>query len=115
MTPEQSAAEYGYLTTRGRVTGRDHTIEIWFAHDGKAAYVLAGDGDNSDWCRNIEADPAVTFVVEDQVVGRRARRVVDPAEDAIARRVVCDKYQPGYGEDLSEWRDEATPFAVDLD
>ncbi|OFW50892.1 MAG: hypothetical protein A2146_01070 [Actinobacteria bacterium RBG_16_67_10] len=114
MTPDQEAADYGYLTTIGRVTGRPHTIEIWFARHGGTVYLLAGDGANSDWCRNVEENAAVEFVVDDEIVGRRASPVTDPAEDALARRVVVGKYQAGYGEDLTEWRDDATPFAVDL-
>lgn len=115
MTPEQSAMAFGYLTTRGRVTGRDHTVEIWFAdHDG-VAYVLAGDVAGSDWCRNIATDSRVSFAVAGSIVGRSARQVVEPTEDALARQVVFGKYQPGYGDDLTEWRDTATPFAIDLD
>jgi len=115
LTEQQANADFGYLTTTGRVTGREHTIEIWFAHHDGVAYLLAGDGAHSDWCRNVDADPRVTFVIDGEVVGRTARRVVDPAEDALARRIVFDKYQPGYGGDLVEWREGATPFAVDLD
>lgn len=115
LTPGEAAADYGYLTTTGRVTGREHTIEIWFAHHDGAAYLLAGDGAHSDWCRNVDADPRVTFVVEGRAVGHTARRVDEPAEDALARRIVFQKYQPGYEGDLVEWRDGATPFAIDLD
>jgi len=115
VRPEQAVADFGYLTTRGRMTGREHTIEIWFAiHDG-TVYLLAGDAKNSDWCRNIEADGSVTFVVDGETVGRSARRVVDPVEAATAREVVFAKYHPGYGGDLVEWRNGATPYAVDLD
>ena len=35
-------------------------------------------------------------------------------EDARARRLVFDKYQPGYGGDLTDWRARALPVAVDL-
>jgi deazaflavin-dependent oxidoreductase (nitroreductase family) len=114
MTPEQAEADYGYLTTRGRITGHPHTIEIWFAEHGGIAYLLAGDGDRSDWCRNIDAHPEVALIVGDEVVGERARRVLDPAEQAIARTVVFDKYQARYDGDLVEWRDGATPYAVEL-
>ena len=31
-----------YLTTVGRVTGRPHTIEIWFAREGSTVYMLSG-------------------------------------------------------------------------
>jgi hypothetical protein len=31
-----------YLTTTGRVSGRPHTIEIWFALQDRTLYVLSG-------------------------------------------------------------------------
>jgi deazaflavin-dependent oxidoreductase (nitroreductase family) len=115
LTPREAGADFGYLTTTGRVTGKEHTVEIWFAHHDGTVYLLAGDGRNSDWCRNVDADPRVTFVVDGRAVGHAARRVTDPDEDALARRIVFDKYQPGYGGDLVGWRDGASPFAIDLD
>ena len=39
--------DFCYLTTRGRVTGRPHEIEIWFAVDGDTVYLLSGGGDRS--------------------------------------------------------------------
>jgi hypothetical protein len=34
--------DFCYLTTVGRVTGRPHTIEIWFAREGSTLYMLSG-------------------------------------------------------------------------
>ncbi len=34
--------DFCYLTTTGRVTARRHTIEIWFALNGRTLYMLAG-------------------------------------------------------------------------
>jgi deazaflavin-dependent oxidoreductase (nitroreductase family) len=107
-----------YLTTTGRVSGRPHTIEIWFALHGRTLYLLSGGGDRSDWVRNLQSDPAVTVRL-----GRRdgaelpgRARVVEAGtdEDELARRLVAGKYQPGYGGDLSGWRRSALPVAVDL-
>ena len=36
-----------YLTTRGRRTGRPHTIEIWFVVIGASAYLMAGGRDRA--------------------------------------------------------------------
>ncbi len=47
-----------YLTTAGRVSGRPHTIEIWFALQGRTLFLLSGGGDRSDWVRNLRRDPA---------------------------------------------------------
>jgi hypothetical protein len=43
------------------------------------------------------------------------RAVVDEEEQATARRLVFDKYQPGYGGDLTEWRERSLPMAIDLE
>jgi deazaflavin-dependent oxidoreductase (nitroreductase family) len=111
--------QFCYLTTTGRKSGRPHTIEIWFAGRGATLYVLSGGGERSDWVRNLRHDPAVSVRI-----GRRDRReragrarVVEAGspEDGLARRLLFDKYQPGYGGDLAGWRDASLPVAVDLD
>lgn len=104
---------YCYLTTTGRVTGTPHRIEIWFALADGIVYVLSGGRDESDWVRNLIAVPTVTLELGDEVRTTTAR-VVDPAspEDALARSLLVDKYQPGYGEDLTVWGRTALPVAI---
>ena len=115
---EQGDQPFCYLTTTGRVSGRAHTIEIWFALQGRTLYLLSGGGDRSDWVRNLRRDPAVTVRIgRRDAAGLPGRaRVVEPdsEEDELARRLVAGKYQPGYGGDLSGWRVSALPVAVDL-
>jgi hypothetical protein len=48
-----------YLTTTGRRSGLDHTIEIWFALDQTTLYMLAGGREKSDWVRNARQTPQV--------------------------------------------------------
>ncbi len=116
MTNVQKLAHeaYCYLTTTGRVTGRPHTIEIWFGLEDQILYMLAGDGTGADWVKNALREPEVSVRIGEQHFGGRARLVDDPQEDARARRIVVEKYQPGYGEDLSSWGRTALPLAVDL-
>ena len=104
---------YGYLTTTGRVTGGAHEVEIWFAVTGGVIYLLSGSGGRSDWCRNLDADPAATFTVAGSVRRVRGRRVTDPAEDATARAAVFEKYRSRYAGDLVDWRQASAPFALD--
>jgi deazaflavin-dependent oxidoreductase (nitroreductase family) len=106
--------DFCFLTTRGRVTGRPHEIEIWFAADGDTLYLLSGGGARSDWVRNLRADPAVTVRVHDAGYDAVARVVDDPAEERRARTLVFDKYQPRSGGDLATWRESALPIALDL-
>lgn len=103
-----------YLTTTGRVSGRPHTIEIWFAHHDGTIYMLADNGRGADWVRNLEAAPEVTVRVGDHEVPGFGRVLDDGVEVRTARDAVFAKYQPSYAGDLAGWRESALPVAVDL-
>jgi deazaflavin-dependent oxidoreductase (nitroreductase family) len=115
---DEGGAPFCYLTTTGRVSGRAHTIEIWFALQGRTLYLLSGGGDRSDWVRNLRRRPEVTVRLgrrDAEALAGRARVVeAGTDEDELARRLVAGKYQPAYGGDLSGWRRSALPVAVDL-
>jgi hypothetical protein len=49
--------DFCYLTTIGRVSGRSHTIEIWFALNERTLYMLSGGRDKSDWVKNAIRSP----------------------------------------------------------
>ncbi len=104
-----------HITTRGRVTGNPHRIEIWFAQADQTFYVLSGGGDNSDWVRNLIADPVVRIEVGRFSLGGVARVIdAETGEDRLARDLVFEKYQKGYGGDLSEWRESSLAIGIDL-
>jgi len=103
------------LTTVGRSSGRPHTIEIWFAHRAPTIYVLSGGGDRSDWVRNLLRTPEVAVSAGTRRYAGVARLVTDPDEERLARDAVHDKYAPGYGADLTRWRESALLIAVDLE
>jgi len=112
--PQQFADEdFCYLTTIGRVSGRPHTIEIWFALDGYVLYMLSGSH-SSDWVKNLLRSPEVTVRLGDTTFATRARVVEHAGEDALARRLVLAKYQPRDSDDLADWGRTALPVAVDL-
>jgi deazaflavin-dependent oxidoreductase (nitroreductase family) len=106
-----------YLTTTGRVSGRPHEIEIWFALDGTTLYMLAGNRERSDWVKNIQQQPRVRVRIRDQVFEGQGRVVDEAGDEAIrARELVGPKYdewQPG--QDKIGWTWESLPVAVDLD
>lgn len=109
--------EYAYLTTRGRRTGRPHTIEIWFVTVGTTVWVVAGGGTSSDWVANLLAEPAVTVRIGDRTFAGRARTDPgDAGETAVARRLLAARYQ-GWeeGQPLSDWATSGLAVAVDLD
>ena len=106
--------DYCYLTTTGRVTGRPHEIEIWFALEGSTLYMLSGAGDRSDWVKNLRHTPEATVQIADSEFHGRGRIVEEAEEEDLARRLLFEKYQPRTGGDLSGWRRSALPVAVDL-
>jgi deazaflavin-dependent oxidoreductase (nitroreductase family) len=115
VTDERPLADldHCYLTTAGRRTGAPHRIEIWFALVDGVAYLLSGGGDHSDWVRNLMISPDVTLEIGGSKRATQARVVTDAEEDALARRVVVDKYRPRYRGDLTEWGETSLPVAID--
>jgi deazaflavin-dependent oxidoreductase (nitroreductase family) len=103
-----------YLTTTGRKSGQPRTIEIWFAMRGSTLYVLAGGGSRSQWVRNLQLQPAVRIHVAGLEMLGNARVLQGGPEEALARVLLLEKYQPSYGGDLSGWSRTALAVAVDL-
>lgn len=106
--------EYAYLTTTGRVSGRPHTIEIWYAMEGKTVYLLSGGGDRSDWVLNLMRNPSVRLRIGDEEHEGSARVLAAGTEDEAARDAVFGKYQPRYRGSLVSWRAESLAVAIDL-
>jgi deazaflavin-dependent oxidoreductase (nitroreductase family) len=105
-----------YLTTTGRVSGKPHTIEIWFALRDGVVYLLSGGGDGADWVKNIRKDPRVRLRVGTRTVRAEARLLrAGTREDAAARELLDAKYM-GWreGKRLSSWARGALPVAIDV-
>jgi deazaflavin-dependent oxidoreductase (nitroreductase family) len=115
-TIEPLAAEaFCYVTTTGRRSGHPHKIEIWFGLSGPSIYLLSGGGERADWVRNMMANPGVSVRIGGRTFGGRARVVEDPREERMARDLLFEKYDAGYGGDLTNWRDNALLVAIDLE
>jgi deazaflavin-dependent oxidoreductase (nitroreductase family) len=106
--------DYCYLTTTGRNSGNPHTIEIWFALAHDRVYLLAGGGDQSDWVLNVRREPRVALRLGSDDMICRAHVAEEPGEDALARRLLLEKYRPRTSDDLSEWGRTALPVVVEL-
>ena len=110
--PGLGSQPFCYLTTTGRVTGRSHRIEIWFALHDDVVYLLSGGREEADWVRNILVSPQVVLEIAD-VKRLTHARVVEPGsdEDALARLLVLQKYD-GPGENLTDWARTSLPIAI---
>ena len=105
--------DFCYLTTVGRVSGRPHEIEIWFAIESNSLYMLSGGRDRSDWVKNLRRNPEVTVRLAGEYFEGHARLVESEEEDELARRLLVEKYEHNPGS-LANWRRTALPIAVDL-
>lgn len=113
-----AAQTYCYLETTGRISGRPHEVEMWFAADParNRLYMLSGGRDESDWVRNIRHDGRVRIRVGKATLTGNARWIEDEADDPLARRLLAAKYQGwSEGKRLSSWARNSLPVAVDLD
>lgn len=108
--------EYCYLTTIGRVSGKPHRIEIWFALDGSTAFLLSGGTHKSDWVKNLNKEPSVQVRIGKRSFAGRARVVTGVEEEQQARQLLAAKYynwRPGRR--LNSWARTALPIALELD
>jgi deazaflavin-dependent oxidoreductase (nitroreductase family) len=112
----QNLAEenFCYLTTAGRISGRPHTIEIWFALHEQTLYLLSGGRDKSDWVKNALQTPTVQMKINNTIFNGTARLITGTEEDALARKIVFEKYVPRSSDDLVDWSRTSLPIAIDI-
>jgi deazaflavin-dependent oxidoreductase (nitroreductase family) len=68
--------QFMYLTTKGRKTGRQHRIEIWFASYADKYYVISERKEKAHWVQNIMNNKTVMFTVNSKSF-KGAARIVD--------------------------------------
>jgi len=121
MAEQQARERNGYLTATGRVTGRAHEIEIWFAVEpdsaGRTVYLLAGGRDRSDWVKNVGRASAIQFRVGGTTYHGTARVIKrDEPLDGHSREVVATKYgQRTSAGELTNWARTSLPIIIELD
>ena len=107
--------EYCYFTTRGRVTGNPHEIEIWFGLNDTTLYLMSGGGGKSDWVKNLTKNPSVTVRIAKHTFNATARIVQDETEQMLARNMLADKYKKRESNgSLSEWAQSALVVGLDV-
>jgi deazaflavin-dependent oxidoreductase (nitroreductase family) len=81
--------QFLYLTTKGRKTTKEYTIEIWFIEYNKRYYILSEHKKASDWVQNIIVDPIVYFKVNNKTYKGYAR-IVDKNKESTLANAVSD-------------------------
>lgn len=114
IPPAWAGEPFCYVTTVGRRTHKEHTIEIWFGLADGSFYLLSEGRDRADWVRNMKAEPNVTVKMKDVTFPARARVVEDVDEQNRARRILAAKYQDwSEGTPMSDWAETALVIALD--
>jgi deazaflavin-dependent oxidoreductase (nitroreductase family) len=81
------------ITTRGRKTGRPHTVTIWFVVGAEEQRVYLGTlRMGRDWPRNVAANPEVTVDIADLRLQGRARVVTDDGKRQRVESALAAKY-----------------------
>lgn len=117
LTPALAAEQYCYLETTGRVSGRPHTVEMWFAAggDGETVYCLSGGGDRADWVKNIRATPALRIRIDGATFPAAGRIVLGDPDELPARQALAAKYYGWRDGPLpNEWARTSLPVAIRL-
>lgn len=115
LASQLAKEEYCYMTTRGRVSGRPHEIEIWFVVQDTSIYLLSGGGDKSDWVKNLLKDPNVTVRIAKHIFTGSGHPAEDQADDSPVRYLMAEKYQEWEnGRTLSEWARTALVVEIEL-
>jgi len=79
------------LTTRGRSTGREHTVPLLYLRDGDRLVVIASYGGRDrhpEWYLNLVAEPLVAVQVGGERSSYRARPATEGAREKWWPRVV---------------------------
>lgn len=81
------------LTVIGRASGRRSTRPVWFVHEGDAIYLVPVTGSDSEWLKNVKANPEVTLGARGVTWTAKATPITDPAQV----HEVVEKFRAKYG------------------
>ncbi len=88
------------ITTRGRKTGRPHTVTIWFVVGEEKVVHLGTLRLGRDWPKNVAANPEVVLEIDGLRLRGNARLVTDESKRVWAESALSAKY---WGVWISSW------------
>jgi hypothetical protein len=100
------------LTTFGRVTGRRHTVELWFAVSDGDIY-LSHEGASTDWMKNLRNIDQVEFIITGNHFIGRARIVAEMAVFDRGKQALYHKYYGSAPADtIDDWFSESSVIEI---
>lgn len=73
-----------HLVCRGRTSGQPRSVAVGYLDEPDGSVLVAANGDDQDWARNLLADPAVTVEIGE----RRFAATAEPLGRADHARAV---------------------------
>ncbi|HEV7676936.1 MAG TPA: nitroreductase/quinone reductase family protein [Candidatus Dormibacteraeota bacterium] len=86
-------AEEIELTVTGRVSGKPSTRPVWFVRDRDRVYLLPVQGTDTEWFKNVRANPTVRLRIDGEEITARAKPITD--REKVAE--VVEKFRDKYG------------------
>lgn len=88
------------ITVKGRHTGKTYTTPVWFVHDGEKIFLLPVNGSDTNWYKNILADPNMTLTVGGKSINVKAK----PTNEKDRVKETIDMFKAKYGADqIKRW------------
>ncbi len=87
------------LTTRGRKTGKRHSVTTWFLVDGRTLYLVTMSL-RRDWPRNIMKNGSAELRIDGTVLKGHARQIVDFKRMELVKKLLRQKYWAAW---LGSW------------
>jgi hypothetical protein len=81
------------LSVKGRRSGRDIPRPVWFVHEGDTLYLLPVQGSNTNWYKNLRANPTLKISIN----GVEASAEGKPITDSNRVDDIIRKFKSKYG------------------
>jgi len=82
------------INVTGRKSGRAISIPVWFVFDDEKLYLLPVHGSDTQWYKNVLAQPTIRIKAR----GAEAELKVVPVRDAAQVSSVIEKFRVKYGD-----------------
>ncbi len=105
--------KFVYLTTKGRKTGKNHEVELWFALANDKIY-LSHEGEYTDWMKNLAKNSAVNIKIgSENFEGEAALTQLGSQSREVGKEALYEKYYgPASKETLDDWFELSTVIEI---
>ena len=83
------------LSVKGRKSNKDITRPVWFVHDDNILYLLPVKGSDTNWYKNLLADPMLKISLNDAEISAKGKPITDRNGVDETVRKFKSKYSEG--------------------